>query len=381
MMDPGSVWYELPLYLQWYHSTLAHNTLVVDERNQVMCGATQLVYAPADTMGMQRASCRDAYPGVIMDRATFMTADYMADLFGAFASLQRKYDLAWHIRGEFASDLKLEPTTLPEPREVGYVALTNVRKAAPSDQAWSATVTREGNVARFLAAGGTQTEVIVGDGHYGLETPPAILERRETAATVYGNVIDISGGKEGYVKSVKQEGESGSRLRPAEGRDGQGHGPLLRVVPAGDIQAGGLETDAQQAFVVMDGRAVKAMYLGGGKAAEGRRGGAQAKRAGPGLHREGGNRGVRAGQPVAERRHGHGDLRAAGGDGGVQPGYGGPAQRPGDGQRGGRLVLGADEGYVESGVRAQGRSQRLRPAAGGAPAAPGRAGSGHEQGP
>ena len=82
MMDPGSVWYELPLYLQWYHSTLAHNTLVVDERNQVMCGATELVYAPADTMGMQRASCGDAYPGVIMDRAAFMTPEYVADVSG-----------------------------------------------------------------------------------------------------------------------------------------------------------------------------------------------------------------------------------------------------------------------------------------------------------
>ena len=265
MMDPGSIWYELPLYQQWYHSTLAHNTLVVDERNQIMCGATQLVYAPADTMGMQRASCRDAYPGVIMDRATFMTADYVADLFGAFASLQRRYDLAWHIRGEFASDLKLDPTTLPEPREVGYVALTNVRKAAPSDKAWSATVTREGNVARFLAAGGTPTEVIVGDGHYGLETPPAILERRETAATVYGNVIDISGGKEGCVKRVKQEGglDAGYGLLKVE--TAKGADLCFASYRPGTYKAGGLETDAQQAFVVMDGRAVRAMYLGGGK--------------------------------------------------------------------------------------------------------------------
>ena len=113
MMDPGSVWYELPIYPQWYHSTLAHNTLVVDERNQVMCGATELVYAPAETMGMQRASCTDAYPGVIMDRAAFMTPNYVADIFGAFASLQREYDLAWHIRGQFASDLKLDPDHAP----------------------------------------------------------------------------------------------------------------------------------------------------------------------------------------------------------------------------------------------------------------------------
>ena len=145
------------------------------------------------------------------------------------------------------------------------MALTNVRKAAPSDQAWSATVTREGNVARFLAAGGTPTEVIVGDGHYGLETPPAILERRETASTVYGNVIDISGGKEGYVKGVTQEGglDAGYGLLKVE--TAKGTDLCFASYRPGTYKAGGLETDAQQAFVVMDGQAVKAMYLGGGK--------------------------------------------------------------------------------------------------------------------
>ena len=280
-MDPGSVWYELPLYLQWYHSTLAHNTLVVDERNQVMCGGTELVYAPAETMGMQRASCCDAYPGVIMDRAVFMTADYVADIFGAFASLQRKFDLAWHIRGQFASDLKLDPIALPEPREAGYAALTNLRKAAPSDRGWTATVTREGNVARFLAAGGTKTEVIVGDGRYGLETPPTILERRETGSTLYGNVIDISGGKEGYVKGVKQEGglEAGYGLLKVE--TAKGTDLCFASYRPGTHRAGGLETDAQQAFVVTDGQAVKAMYLGGGKVLKA--GGAALERSEPGL--------------------------------------------------------------------------------------------------
>ena len=110
MIDPGSVWYEQPLYRQWYHTTLAHNTLVVDELDQIMCGATQLVYGPADTMGMQRASCRDAYRRRDDGPLAFLTPDYLADLFGAFASLPRKMDLAWHIRGEFASDLKMEPT-------------------------------------------------------------------------------------------------------------------------------------------------------------------------------------------------------------------------------------------------------------------------------
>ena len=32
--DPGCVWYEQPIYRQWYRTTLAHNTLVVDELDQ-----------------------------------------------------------------------------------------------------------------------------------------------------------------------------------------------------------------------------------------------------------------------------------------------------------------------------------------------------------
>jgi hypothetical protein len=266
MIDPGEVDYELPLYRQWYRTTLAHNTLVVDERDQIMCGAKQLIYAPADTMGMQRASCVDAYPGVIMDRASFLTPEYVADIFGAFASLQRKYDLAWHVRGQFASDLKLEPTTLPEPRQMGYVAMTDVRKAAPMDQAWTATITTpEGHPARFLAAGGTKTEVIIGDGLYGLEKPPTILERRENGSTVYGNVLDISDAKEPFVKSVKQEGslEAGYGLLRVE--TVKGTDLCFSSFRPGEYGTDGLSTDAQQAFVQMDGRQVKAIYLGGGK--------------------------------------------------------------------------------------------------------------------
>jgi hypothetical protein len=280
-MDPGCIWYEEPLYLQWYHSTLAHDTLVVDECNQIMCDGTQLVYGPADTVGMERASCRDAYPGVIMDRSVFMTSDYVADIFGAFASLPHKYDLAWHIRGQFASDLKLDPYKFPEPKGVGYVALTNVRKAAPSDKPWSATVTREGNVARFVAAGGAPTEVIVGDGLYGRETPPTILERRETASTVYGNAIDISGGKEAYVKSVQQEGNLDAGYGLLKVETPKGTDLCFTAYRPGAYKADGLETDAQQAFVVMDGQTVKAMYLGGGKLLKA--GGAALERSEPGL--------------------------------------------------------------------------------------------------
>ena len=259
-IDPGSVWYEnrcigdgtarrwhtTPWW--WMNSTRSRR-----------CGQ-QLVYGFADTMGIERAWTLTAYPGVTMDRALFMTNDYVADIFGAFARLPRKLDLAWHIIGDFASDLKMEPMKFPEPVENGYVALGNVRHA-DDGQALVGALTSKSNVARFVAAGGTPTDVIVGDGYYGLERPPTIIERRKTNSTVYGNAIDISGAKE----RVCQIGD-------AEGGLDAGYGLLKIQTPKGTdlcfasyrpgtFKAGELESDAQQAFVQRDGEDVRAMLI------------------------------------------------------------------------------------------------------------------------
>ena len=232
--------------------------------DQVMAGATQIVFGPADTMGIQRAWTTDAIPGVHMDRSLFITTDYVADLFGAFGRLPRKMDLAWHLRGQFASGLKMEPMEFPKPVENGYVVLKNVRHVS-TDKAWTADVAREANVARFVAAGGTPTEVIVGDGVYGLETPPTIIERRNASATIFGNAIDISGTKGGFVKNVSQEGglEKGYGLLKV--KTSKGVDLCFASYRPGKFKTESMETDALQAFARMDGKQVQAVYFGGGK--------------------------------------------------------------------------------------------------------------------
>ena len=82
-----------PLIDTWYHTTLAHNTLTVDETSQQFhphdprkpdVRADQTVFGPADSIGIQRAWSDSAYKGVTMDRSLFLTGAYLADLFGAF---------------------------------------------------------------------------------------------------------------------------------------------------------------------------------------------------------------------------------------------------------------------------------------------------------
>jgi len=265
--DPGSVWYERPLYRRWYRPTLSHNTLIVDELDQRPTTAEQLVYGPGTSLSIQRARTNKAYPGVLMDRAVFLTSEYMADLFGAFARAPRTMDLAWHIRGEFASELATEPMTFPEPREMGYIELAEPSHVV-TERSWSASFTRnDGETARFIAAGGADTDVIIADGHLGMERPKTILQRRTTAQTIYGNVVDISSADEGYVTNTTLDGslEDGYALMTIWTATGQDQ-CFVAYRPGSHRFEPETVTDAQQLFLRRDDRGVRAAYMAGGAA-------------------------------------------------------------------------------------------------------------------
>lgn len=263
--DPGSVWYEDPMYHNWYRPTVSHNTLVVDELSQAMGSRVdpdQLVYAPAERMGLQRARVGTAYSGVMMDRAVFVTPEYTADLFGAFAGLPRTMDLAWHPVGELgATSLDLAEYTFPEPRRPGYSRLEDTR-AATTAGGYSIDVANESTPLRLVAAGGEETEVIVGKGHLGMKNPPAILQRRVTNASVWANAFDYSG--DSFVDAVQVAGslEDGFALATIQTKDGTDH--AFAAYAPGTHEPDGLTTDAQQAFVKRrDGR-IDGIFLGGG---------------------------------------------------------------------------------------------------------------------
>jgi hypothetical protein len=280
--------YNDPLDKEWYDTSLANCDLVVDMLNQLDDGnhfklnavyklggkapsatSPQLVFAPAATMGMQRAYSSTESPGTTMDRSLFLTSRYMADVVGGFSSGSHTYDLAWHFLGTVATTLTLSPMTFPDPVPEGYSALTNIRHATTTEP-WSATVSfKDKQLPFWTAADGTKpTDVIFADGHYNghTDTPPTILVRRKENNTVYGSVMDLSGDAGGYVQGATQEGglEQGYGLlqvKTAKGTDQC----FTSFRPGSYETSTSLATDAQQAFVRMDGANVQALYLAGGK--------------------------------------------------------------------------------------------------------------------
>ena len=175
MPSPGVLFpYDNPLDTKWFWTTLAHNTLTVDETNQDLRSpprkkptpirADQAVYGPAASMGVERAWSDSAYPGVTMDRSICLTSGYLADLFAAFSDTPHTYDLAWHIKGAPSSDLAFAASSFPEPVPNGYNALASVRQAPPTSGPCSIAFAQGETSSRLLAAGGSLTQPILGSG-------------------------------------------------------------------------------------------------------------------------------------------------------------------------------------------------------------------------
>ena len=203
-----------------------------------------------------------------------MTSDYFADIFGVFSKEPHKYDLAWHIRGDVSSALKFTPMTFPEPAANGYCTLTNVRQASVPDAPWSMTFTRKERLARLHAASASATKVILADGGPFYDkladskksTAPTILQRRDkTSSTIYGNALDYSDSKEGFVKGVEQAGGLDTGYGLLKVQTIKGIDLCFVAYRPGAYKVGGLETDALQAFVQMDGKEVNTLYIAGGK--------------------------------------------------------------------------------------------------------------------
>lgn len=269
--DPGTAWYEDPIYRNWYRTSFAHNTLNVDMQEQAACGAELLTYAAGDEFGLMRGRTDEAYPGVTMDRSLFMTRGYVADLFAAIGMLERVYDLTWHPRGSCEGVTgEAKPFSLPEPRSPGYNELKDM-KSVSGTSGVVAKFLNKGRELRLLFAGNEDTEFVFGKAQPRRELETPIFERRKTKSTVFGNVIDISGS--GLVREVRQSGglEKGYATLVLSLSDG-GRDFCYASIKDGSRTIDGVETDAQQAFVSLakDGSMRAIAFAGGTKIKAGR---------------------------------------------------------------------------------------------------------------
>ena len=113
-IDSGTAAYGVPIQNEWYKSTLAHNTLVVDEENQKPAEGKSLAFISRPGVSAALADAGNIYDGVVYWRAVALFGeDTILVLDIASADKEHTFDFAYHNAGKWAAALSGTPIALP----------------------------------------------------------------------------------------------------------------------------------------------------------------------------------------------------------------------------------------------------------------------------
>jgi len=130
-MDPGHAEYGAPVHPGWYKTSIAHNVLVVNQKNQDFHHAKSLAYG--QIKGVQYSICKtdSAYKGVMHNRAfvlvdknTIMIADWIK------ADTASMLDISYHQRGVWKQ--KEHGANWQIPDIIGYKYLRDAEIGSPN---------------------------------------------------------------------------------------------------------------------------------------------------------------------------------------------------------------------------------------------------------
>lgn len=184
--DPGTTAYGVPLQREWYRTTLAHNTLTVDEASQRPTEGHCEAFRSSPDLTAVMATAGDIYEGVFFRRTVvLLDKDLLVFVDQVRSEEEHLYDLAYHNRGTWLRRPEGTPWTPPD--KPGYKHLRDVRRRETDgtvEAAWE--VEGAGQVA-YLLAGGTPTTVLTGTGvgRNAEDRVPLLIARRRARATVY----------------------------------------------------------------------------------------------------------------------------------------------------------------------------------------------------
>lgn len=153
-----------------YRWTSAHNTVVVDGREQkLVIGYTlppdlrgRLLYLhTGKVVQAARGTNGGAYPGVMQDRTLVLTNEYVLDVFNVKSAAQHTYDWLYHNYGEFEVELPMKAAPGAAASYKGYSLITNQEKASTPAH-WQMISSLRGQKVYLRMLGAEGTTIITG---------------------------------------------------------------------------------------------------------------------------------------------------------------------------------------------------------------------------
>jgi hypothetical protein len=192
--DAGITSYGSPLHQSWFRTSIAHNTLVVDEKNQRQAEGRCLAFGTQGGVDYVTAEAGTIADGVRFIRTVAMLdADTVVFVDQVLASSEHTFDLALHHRGFW--DALPDGQAWSLPRQAGYSHLKDATVRTSDAGAALAVRGSEGLRTSLTLAGGEATEIITGTGPGAstAERVPTLILRRKAKETAFVWCLSLSG--------------------------------------------------------------------------------------------------------------------------------------------------------------------------------------------
>ena len=256
--DPGTANYGVPIQAGWFRTTIAHNTLTVDEKSQQPAEGKCLAFIATNGFSAIMAEAGKIYEGVKFVRTVALVGTQLVLFVDQIESDgSHLYDVAYHNRGRLALSAA---HTFEPPDKPGYSYLRDTRSETSASPLRLKFDLEQEKQVWWGLAGSEPTTIITGTGvgRHTEDRVPLVIARREGKATTFLWWLYLGGeGGRLELESVEVKGPDGSRPRAsrvaaARMRTASGTHILLANPGGTPVSVGDVQVEGKIGFLTED---------------------------------------------------------------------------------------------------------------------------------
>jgi len=252
--DVGTHAYGSPLHTGWDKTTLAHNTLVMDEKSQAPAQGKCLAFGSEKGVDYSVTDAGPIYPGVRFIRTVAMlTTNVIVFIDQIEANAPHTFDLAYHQVGTWEDLPKWQAWSSKKGDGYKYFTDANARNVDGGQLSLTTKVGENWNP-RITLTETSPTEVVTGYGIWKTteDKVPMLVQRRQAQRTTYVWAVSLDGAAVNLqARGVEADGKTldqSESVMVTAGRDSKKWSilvnPQRKKISTGRINDSAWETDA-----------------------------------------------------------------------------------------------------------------------------------------
>ena len=192
--DPGTARYGVPIQKGWYRTTLAHNTLIVDETSQDPAEGKCLAFGSENGVDYVVTEAGPIYDGVRFTRSVALMDDKLVIFIDQIrCDRERLLDIAYHSQGTWDALPEGENWTPPDKPGYEYLRDATVREIEEGMGLFVSAGKNHRTAISLAANKPIQVITASGVGEHAADRVPVVIFRRQAKETAFVWCVALDG--------------------------------------------------------------------------------------------------------------------------------------------------------------------------------------------